>query len=872
MRRSGAARSAYAQGLGTVSARERRLADLFYDDLMGRPRRRRRGVSEEFPPLEPGFEAAPDAWPEVSYAEASYYPEAGYTETSYPEASYPEVETAYPVIEVTPESSLTVPEDTGLTEVVPLGGKGAFRHDPLGGDPGDNVQVRFNVDASGLTGGSAVDVVVHLHGYGSPGAGFLARKATLAGVDLLDATGTVKVRASRPTLVLVPRGRNTSGNRWVFDTLPSTAAFDALVDAGLTWLSRTLGLTASAGLTRGRLTLMAHSGGGAALSGLLAHGVNPDEVVCFDSLYGLEDPVARWMEARVPTPAGTRCGLRAFYTRCGPGSWTWSGSRWILQSTEVSARRLHHRIGAALAAAGPAGAALATRYRVEVTSVGHNDIPARYSPLLLDDMAATVPGAGAPPAPASKPPCVANTDWLDKPARRPGGEAPPAAAPKTEMEDEAVYSATDARAYTPSASATLFRTAPRPVAVDAATQWPEATTSADGAAERALRALGVKDAGIRAYAGPGFTALRPVAAAFGEAALTELLRRLRYSAAWLTTPKHSYNKDSDLNAAFGKTVKLQVLLALRVLLAIPGHFRELARRAGTEPEAFALENLGWLLMQALGAEVRTASTLDFWLPSSPAFVTRFANPLPALSPQVNALITARSFLDPSLNVAQYTACYEAWRTGVPGRLWRLETGRETSPGRVAGAPFYSEPFTIPASINFSGPKAQIDAAWARRTAAFDAGKVKTPLTDCDNSYLNGLGLHSAMSLGGLQLRAKFPSPSGAAALTSLTGLTAVKPAFEAAFKAVADAGWNDLLFETQGMGCFRGKKVDGNLVIAHQLSNHGVGTAVDLNAFENGQHNSGSMDPRIVALFEAFRFNWGRAFSTPDPMHFEYAG
>jgi hypothetical protein len=32
------------------------------------------------------------------------------------------------------------------------------------------------------------------------------------------------------------------------------------------------------------------------------------------------------------------------------------------------------------------------------------------------------------------------------------------------------------------------------------------------------------------------------------------------------------------------------------------------------------------------------------------------------------------------------------------------------------------------------------------------------------------------------------------------------------------------------------------------------------------------MDPRIVALFEAFRFTWGRSFSTPDPMHFDYAG
>jgi hypothetical protein len=130
----------------------------------------------------------------------------------------------------------------------------------------------------------------------------------------------------------------------------------------------------------------------------------------------------------------------------------------------------------------------------------------------------------------------------------------------------------------------------------------------------------------------------------------------------------------------------------------------------------------------------------------------------------------------------------------------------------------------------------------------------------------------AVSLSGLQLRSKFPSPSTGATLTSLTGLSAVKPAFEAAFEAVASAGWNDLLFETQGMLCFRGVKIPGNPAAARRPSNHSLGIAIDLNAFENGQNTTGSMDPRIVALFEAFRFRWGRSFSTPDPMHFEYAG
>ena len=109
-------------------------------------------------------------------------------------------------------------------------------------------------------------------------------------------------------------------------------------------------------------------------------------------------------------------------------------------------------------------------------------------------------------------------------------------------------------------------------------------------------------------------------------------------------------------------------------------------------------------------------------------------------------------------------------------------------------------------------------------------------------------------------------------LTSLTGLAAIQPAFEAAFQAVVDLGWNDLVFETQGMGCFRGKKIPGNPAAARDMSEHSMGIAIDLNAFENGQNAAGSMDPRIVALFEAFRFTWGRSFSVPDPMHFEYAG
>src|SRR5262249_21340802 len=74
-----------------------------------------------------------------------------------------------------------VQEDAGDEEAVPLGGRGRFRHAALGGDPGDNVEARWNVDAT-TAAGSSVDIVVHMHGYGSPGSDFLSLKAAKAGL------------------------------------------------------------------------------------------------------------------------------------------------------------------------------------------------------------------------------------------------------------------------------------------------------------------------------------------------------------------------------------------------------------------------------------------------------------------------------------------------------------------------------------------------------------------------------------------------------------------------------------------------------------------------------------------------------------------
>jgi hypothetical protein len=354
---------------------------------------------------------------------------------------------ARPAIEAPPPAPIapTAGAREDVSESVPQRGGGTFRHAPLGGD-GDNVEARWNVDST-IAAGSAIDVVVYLHGYGEPRADFLARKAAAAGVDLVDDSGKITVRRTRPTLALVPRGRHTSASRWVFDALPDAKAFTALIDAGLSWLRTTVLKSTGAAFTCGRVTLIAHSGGGAAMSTLLQSGLDPDEVVCFDSLYGGEDPIRRWAEGRIASAKASQSALRAFYTGCSgpnpkfpagrwvttdagkpvyeaPGSWLFwpSDNRWHLISTEVAARRLQHAIDKAL---GTTGSPLQARFRVERTTVGHSSIPARYSPLLIDDITANVPNAAAAPASTTRPPCVGNDDWLTHLPRKPGGDEPP---------------------------------------------------------------------------------------------------------------------------------------------------------------------------------------------------------------------------------------------------------------------------------------------------------------------------------------------------------------------------------------------------------------------------------------------------------------
>src|SRR5262245_19347166 len=196
-----------------------------------------------------------------------------------------------------------------------------------------------------------------------------------------------------------------------------------------------------------------------------------------------------------------------------------------------------------------------------------------------------------------------------------------------------------------------FACAPMPPTVTPALSLPEATTGPDDAIRAALHQQGLSPTQVSAFEGAdGFSPLRPIATTFGAAALGELLARLRYTPAQIAAPPTTYSKQNKPPAELGPPGPRW--LAPRVLLAIPGHFRELARRAPRPSEAFVLESLGWLLMARLRDEITAATRLTWWLPPPAPFVGRFPTIPIRLSPEVQALIRGPGIVDGAVTEAQ----------------------------------------------------------------------------------------------------------------------------------------------------------------------------------------------------------------------------
>ncbi|MFC7279694.1 phage tail tip lysozyme [Paractinoplanes rhizophilus] len=206
-----------------------------------------------------------------------------------------------------------------------------------------------------------VDVVVHLHGFGTCGPMDLVR-------DILPRSGFDPARRRAPTLFVLPRGHFYGGRTragYDFPGLVARGALSALVDDALGRFAAATG----AHPTPGRLILTAHSGGGAALMRILRQ-EDPDEIHTFDALYEDPAPLIAWAKRR--RSAGTGA-LRVLY-RAGR------------HGTAAMSERVRAELGGN------------TRtFRVERTEVEHCDIPRTYGPRLLADPAADLPGVAAIP-------------------------------------------------------------------------------------------------------------------------------------------------------------------------------------------------------------------------------------------------------------------------------------------------------------------------------------------------------------------------------------------------------------------------------------------------------------------------------------------
>jgi hypothetical protein len=462
------------------------------------------------------------------------------------------------------------------------------------------------------------------------------------------------------------------------------------------------------------------------------------------------------------------------------------------------------------------------------------------------------------------------------------------------------------RNFVPQQGTFVFRCQPAtPLLVVAASFLPERTTNGTAALDAALTASGL-DAGQRA--GVERAGLLPIATEFDAPALTELFARLRWSAADIATWGHRRNN----------------LLAPRLLIHIPGHFRELARRAPDAREAFVLECIGWLLMAQLRSVVAGAMRATVWVPPAPAFVTAVPNPIPPVSAEVRALLMRYLLIDTTMTAGQWNGRLMSWGTGLAGRQWQAEVSAP-EPGR----PFYASLATIPAHVSTATEQGAFTRAWDLRVADVDgrhtphaAGATQVTLSGllnavelrtCVNSPHLPAGIIRRLTLPGLEFAYDYPAANRT--VTSLPLMTTLHPVYTALFTAIRDLGWQDLLYQCGGGGCFRGTKhgvvvrvnVAGSPVrinpfdgpnatkvtqinthgtaddrrkvinaarTARNLSNHGRGSAIDFNTFENDQGVTlrplGSMDPRIIAIHEAFHFRFGACFRPTDPMHFDY--
>ena len=296
----------------------------------------------------------------------------------------------------------------------PMRGTSALQH---GGENAPNVFMRWTDIPQGAC---EVDVVVHFHGYNRRDAQTLERVKTLSGLDLSGTIGGSPVRRARPTLCILPLGKNAPSaarrDRHIFPYFTDQKnGLRNLIDFGMNILAIHNNLPYGT-FTPGRLILTAHSGGGAAVAGILGlKQYEVEEVHLFDATYGGAAQINAWLKdrvskdfnpstkvARADSEMGAKGGaLRVLYRACGDWNWKYDAKNDTCNTseTETPARFIEAEINRLL----PANSPLRRWYRVEKTSVEHNDVPKTFGFQLLADAGREL--VPAPVKPSGKPAC-----------------------------------------------------------------------------------------------------------------------------------------------------------------------------------------------------------------------------------------------------------------------------------------------------------------------------------------------------------------------------------------------------------------------------------------------------------------------------------
>jgi subtilisin family serine protease len=258
---------------------------------------------------------------------------------------------------------------------------------------------------------TTVDIVVHFHGYSGRGAAMRldVDKEPRSGLDFSNPDNASDPRPGRrrPTLCLLPRGNYFGGHSGAGYDHPALATATGVRELIALALER-FALSAGIQVTPGRLILTGHSGGGAGVLRALPHN-DPHEVHIFDGLYGPAGALERWVETRIRAEVGGGGpgALRVLYI---PNA-----------GTEAHSLEVGRTIRTLLD--GPHAPDLAARYRVEATTVAHNNIPRRFGWMLLADPAVQL--SGGPTTTRPTPDDAGTTATPDEPRLREQWDAHP---------------------------------------------------------------------------------------------------------------------------------------------------------------------------------------------------------------------------------------------------------------------------------------------------------------------------------------------------------------------------------------------------------------------------------------------------------------